>query len=378
MSRRHFVSLAGGSLGLAPCVSRSKLAGGADIRAEMRWANVPGASITTVQHLNIQASAFGERDLAAHLPVTPKTIFEAASMSKPVFSYAVMDLVRRGGLDLDRPLDAYLSKPYPIDDARGRHITARHVLSHTSGLPNWRDERSLRLPLAFAPGTAYRYSGEGFYFLQTVVEAVSGLSLGQFMRTALDGLGMSDSSYVWQTRYRANSAKPYNSDLQPLSHDTQVWGDQLSALAAKRGEKLEDWKSAQALSALQQLHPRQIAVPHNAMPNAAWSLLTTASDYAKFVRALLGQPHHLMLEPAVRLSKYVWRGLGIALQVDASRRAFFHTGANPGFKAAMFGDLGARHGIASFANSDGGFVFNMHAVEREMGPQPAIFYLEQP
>ena len=114
------------------------------------------------------------------------------------------------------------------------------------------------------------------------------------------------------------------------------------------------------------------------MPNAAWSLYTTAADYAAFVRALLHRPEHPMLRPAVQTSRFVWRGLGIAVQVRDGRRLFYHTGSNPGFKAAMFGDLERRLGVVAFANSDGGFPLDMHVVEAALGPQPAIFDLEQP
>ena len=92
----------------------------------------------------------------------------------------------------------------------------------------------------------------------------------------------------------------------------------------------------------------------------------------------LKQPGNLMFTPVIQLSDYIWRGLGVALQKQSGSLSFFHTGANPGFKAAMFGDFASGHGFASFANGDGGFPLNMHLLEDAVGVQPAIFYLEQP
>jgi CubicO group peptidase (beta-lactamase class C family) len=378
MSRRRFALLTATS-GLAlPLAVRAADLSPSQVEAEMRWSNVPGVSMATVTQTSVHARQFGVRNKATQAPVTATTIFEAASLSKPVFAYAVCALVRSGTFDLDRPLDSYLPAPYPIDDPRAKTITARHVLMHTSGLPNWRVEDGRPLTLSFAPGAQYQYSGEGFYFLETAIEAVTGRSIEQFMRPALDGLGMRHSSYVWKESYAADCAVPYGEDGKPLRHDTQLLGEQLDAMGKASGRPLSTWKTAQALAALPALKPPQKALPHNAMPNVAWSLLTTASDYARFVQTLMDNPGLLMLKPALQVSDYVWRGLGIALQKRGDDLAFFHTGANPGFKAVMFASLSAKRGVVSFTNSDGGFPFDMHVVEHALGEQPAVFWLEEP
>src|SRR5262249_52342605 len=152
--------------------------------------------------------------------------------------------VANGTLALDRALDSYLSAPYPIDDPRAGKITARHVLSHTSGLPNWRHAASEPLTLAFDPGTQYRYSGEGYYFLQSVVEHVTGQSTAQLMRSTLDELGMHDSSYIWADADAANSALPYDSAGKPLRHDTELLGQQLVAAGEAHARPLAAWTTA--------------------------------------------------------------------------------------------------------------------------------------
>lgn len=185
MKRSTFAAMVITALAAVQSPARMCAADWSRAREEMQWAGVPGASLATIHGASAEAAQFGLRSVAARVPVTADTIFEAASLSKPVFAYAVF-----------RSLESYLPKPYPIADPRGTAITARHVLTHTSGLPNWRHAAAEPLKLHFAPGTQYLYSGEGFYFLQTVVERITGRSTAQFTRAALDALGMRRSSYV--------------------------------------------------------------------------------------------------------------------------------------------------------------------------------------
>ena len=377
LSRRRFFEIAG-ILSL-PLTAHADTDVFAHAREEMRWAGVPGASIALISATGTTTAQLGLRNIAQELPVTVDTIFEAGSTSKPLFSYAVLELVRAGKLDLHKPLDSYLPASYPIADPRGRSITAHHVLTHTSGLPNWRPRDTGPLALSFAPGTAYQYSGEGFYFLQTVVEQITGLSTAQFMRQTLDALGMRRSSYIWRDAFATDCAQPYGLRQQPLSPDTRLMGQELLAMGKAANDPFATWKTKRVLAALPHLKPPWAPVPHNAMPNAAWSLLTTAGEYAQFVRTLAAQPDHPMLQPQLKISDYVWRGLGIALQrQEGVTTAFFHTGSNPGFKAVMFGELRTGRGAVSMSNSDRGFPFEMHVVESALGQQPAVIYLEEP
>src|SRR6266699_426718 len=112
--------------------------------------------------------AFGVKDAASKVPVDDATMFEAASMSKPVFAYAVLKLCERGVLDLDTPLTHYTTSRLLAGDPRLDLITARHVLSHTTGFANWRSQ-SHPLSIAFTPGTQWSYSGEGYSYLQSVI-----------------------------------------------------------------------------------------------------------------------------------------------------------------------------------------------------------------
>ena len=93
------------------------------------------------------------------------TVFEAGSVSKTVFAYAVLKLCEKGILSLDAPLTTYWSER-PLTDPRVDLITVRRVLCHTTGLPNWRSSDT-PLGLAFTPGEQWSYSGEGYWYLQS-------------------------------------------------------------------------------------------------------------------------------------------------------------------------------------------------------------------
>jgi len=180
---------------------------------------VPGVSIAGIQRgKTIWVHGFGVKEDGTSQPVTAETVFEAASLSKPVFAYGVLKLVDRGKLGLDVPLTTYLPKPYIPGDQRLAKITARIVLSHRTGFPNWRDGNSLAI--YFTPGERFSYSGEGYIYLQRVVEQITGKPLNTFMtETVFEPLGMSRSSYVWRPEFDALTATGHAADGKP----TPVW-----------------------------------------------------------------------------------------------------------------------------------------------------------
>lgn len=115
-----------------------------------------------------------------------ETVFRAASLSKPVLAWIALLLVKEGRLDLDRPFSTLPEPPLTslpdwadlADDPRWKAITARHVLTHGTGFPNWRRQLpDRRLRILFDPGTRFSYSGEGYRLLQHVVERIAGADL---------------------------------------------------------------------------------------------------------------------------------------------------------------------------------------------------------
>lgn len=143
-------------------------------------------------------------------PVTRETLFEACSMSKPVFAYLAMKLVEDGRLGLDTPLSRYLQDPALFGQPGADLITARMVLSHTTGLPNWRkggEDRGGPLPVWYRPGSRFGYSGEGMFYLQRVVEKIAGEPLDVLARRMLfEPLGMAHASYIWTPALDPNLA----------------------------------------------------------------------------------------------------------------------------------------------------------------------------
>src|SRR5215469_10150377 len=140
----------------------------------MRTTNVPGLSLAVFRKGRIVwLRGFGVRDRASGVPVDTGTLFEAASMSKPLFAYVVLKLCEKGTLDLDTPLTHYTQRRL-LEDLRLNLITARQILSHTSGLvPDWRSADQ-PLKIAFTPGEKWSYSGEGYYYRQSIVTELTG------------------------------------------------------------------------------------------------------------------------------------------------------------------------------------------------------------
>ena len=149
----------------------------------MRAAEVTGVAITIFNDGNVaRQKAYGFRDKEKSLPLTPDSVMTAASLTKVAFAYMVMQLVEEKMLDLDKPVYQYLPKPLPeypnygdlANDSRYKLITARMLLSHTAGFPNWRffnDDHKLNIN--FQPGSRYAYSGEGIALLQLIVETIT-------------------------------------------------------------------------------------------------------------------------------------------------------------------------------------------------------------
>jgi len=184
-------------------------------------ARVPGLSMAVIHDRQATAlTAVGVRNSLDRAAVDQQTIFAAASLSKPLFAYAVLQL-DAGKLAFDTPLSLHVPD-YVTDDPRAAAVTVRHVLSHTSGLPNW---RSVDLPLKtyFPPGERFSYSGEGFVWLQRVVEAITGESLNTTLRRLIfEPLGMHRSSYVWQSAFEANYADPHDARGAAACHFPRV------------------------------------------------------------------------------------------------------------------------------------------------------------
>ena len=236
------------------------------IRDSMAARKVPGVSIALIRDARIAWTGhFGVRSRASGVPIDNATVFSAQSMSKPVFAYRVMKLCERGVLDLDAPLTRYTPDVFVKNDPRLREITARRVLSHTTGLPNWRTPDD-PLRINFPPGLKWSYSGEGYHYLQTVVSRLRGhvddtqcgrfemdyrvcaSDFGEYMEAnLLRPFGMTSSGYAFTPAMQLALATPHDAGGKPLPPGAPP------------------------------------SAPAIARYGSAGALMTTATDYARFL-----------------------------------------------------------------------------------------------
>ena len=251
-----------------------------DVEQQMADRGVPGVSVAVINEGEVVHHAtFGYANVADQLPVTADTIFEGASTSKPMFGFFVMRLVEEGKLDLDRPLYEYYPHPDVASDPRHRDITARMVLSHRSGFPNWRDgEDDKQLRIHFEPGTDYLYSGEGYQYLAMVLREIEGTDWpgieALFQAKVAEPLGLEHTVYVQTPYTRAHKAEPYDSNGDWIDWRNSDWflkeDGNFVAPASIHTESLEFSRWLQALMNQELLSAesyQELFKPHSSIPN---------------------------------------------------------------------------------------------------------------
>ena len=183
----------------------------ADLPRLMEGVSLPGLAMATVEGGKVMwTRVAGLMNVEAKAPMREDSMFEAASMSKPVFAYVVLKLAEEKLIDLDRPLVQYLRPDYLSNHPDVDLITARHVLCHSTGLPNWRAKPEEKLTPAFKPGSRFGYSGEAYQWLQIVVEGITGAGVDMVMRSRLFGpAGMPLSTFGWNAEIARRSAYGY-------------------------------------------------------------------------------------------------------------------------------------------------------------------------
>ena len=321
----------------------------------MKAADIPGLSIAVIRDGKLfWTRGFGVKNVKTNEPVGEDTIFEAASLTKPFFAYLVMKFVERGEIDLNRPLIEYLpgqkiegilGHPLDLEGFRSdwlRLVTARQVLSHSSGFPH--GERGKPFPLFFEPGTKYRYSAAGYFYLQSVIEHLRGKPMAEIMEDmVLKPLRMKASSMVWQDKYETQAA---------VGHDA----------ASETDGKFR--KRMQA--------------------HAAASLYTTASDYAQFVMAMMndvglkGETIREMLKPQIEVAKDVSWGLGFGLEQTSNGPAFWQWGDYGIFRNYVVAYKEAKIGVVYLTNSNNGLSVCQDIVRKAIGGEKdlGIAYLD--
>ncbi|MCS6952509.1 MAG: serine hydrolase domain-containing protein [Bryobacterales bacterium] len=178
------------------------------LRAEIQLNDLPGLAAAVVDRGRTLPGAYGVRDVSSGEPMTPATLVELASVSKPLTALAVARLQREGRLDLEQPVRDYLPE-FRVDHADSDRITVRHLLEHTSGLVRADDYRvpccgrpgegDLTLALRelhparprYRPGERFRYANSNYVVLAALIERLAGRPFPQYMREEVfEPLGM--------------------------------------------------------------------------------------------------------------------------------------------------------------------------------------------
>ncbi len=285
--------------------------------------DIPGVSLALIKDGRvIYHQTYGVKNILTNEPVNENTLFEAASVTKPVFAFVVLRLAEKGVIDLDKPLYEYLTfdalEAYP----EYHKMTARHVLTHRSGLPNW------GLELKNTPGTKYGYSGEGFEYLKRVV------------------------------------VKIMQKDIEQIIDEELINLLELYHMEFSDNEELRKVVSSGHVNN----RPTEWPIPQQA--GMAYSLHTESKAFSAFAIALLNrkglQPdtYNKLMEIRTEIPTEYWKnennregfGLGIFIRESDHGNTFSHGGNNGDFKCLfeVYQDL--KMGYVIFTNSNMGDV----------------------
>ena len=357
----------------------------------MRAFAVPGVGIAVVDAGEVVWSRpFGVTNAETRTPVDARTVFETASLSKPVFAYLVLQLVDLGLIDLDRPLVQYRRLDYLADHPWIKLITARDVLRHSTGMPNWRKSPATeKLVPMVKPGTRIDYSGEAIFWLQLTVEAITGQSLDESMQAHLFGpAGMRDSSYTWNADLAERSVYGHRRhDASQEGMPPQMFREQWSIaqqVADRWGKPLSSWKyedAARAFPDVMALAPAGLVTwPGDIVANAAASLRTTVQDYATFLALVMARKQRApweiteatrqaMLTPQIEIpGRWTEKGLGWNMEATPDGSVFYHSGSNGDiFKNFAVGDAQRQRGIVVLTNGGSGSFVHQRVVRAATG-----------
>jgi CubicO group peptidase (beta-lactamase class C family) len=307
----------------------------AALLALLQKENVPGMQVVYTKGTTVSTYNLGVRRAGTAQAVTATSTFQAASLGKVVLAYTTLRLLDRGVLDLDKPLLAYYPYPRLLAEPRAATITARMVLAHTTGLPNWAEKptdptwKTSALHLKYAPDSCWNYSGEGYVFLQKTLEHLTGKAFETLAQEEVfQPLGMKRSSFSWRAALEATACTGHDGQGQP----TQVY-------------------------------------PFTE-PYAAYSLLTTAPDYNRFLQAIMAgrglkpatarllttpaSPADRCGHPATAADAAIAWACGVGLAATSRGPAQWHWGDNGDFKGFFMTLPGQRESVLFLTNSANG------------------------
>jgi CubicO group peptidase (beta-lactamase class C family) len=291
-----------------------------EMDALLKQEKVPALGLGIIQNGKLtQVKVFGE--LKAGSPAPYNALFKVASLTKPLTAMVALSLANAGKLDLDEPLDKYWTDPDIKNDERRKKLTARIVLSHQTGFPNWRHfNESKKLAFEFEPGTKHQYSGEGFEYLRKSIEKKFGKSLEDLAHAYIfKPAKMNDTHFWWNPSVDENR--------YALNHNA-------------KGEALKTEKYYVA--------------------NAAANVITTVEDYGNFLAYVLsgaGLSDAMFVEMTknqVYVKERSHFGLGWEKLTDFSNGeyALLHSGRDPGVNTLAVLFPKSKNGYVIFLNGD--------------------------
>lgn len=312
------------------------------LAARMAHYEVPGVSIAVFTGGQFSwARGYGYADVGAGRSVTPETLFQAASISKPVAALGALRLVEGGILGLDEDVNSRLTRWQVPEGSHtaSEKVTLRRLLNHTAGTTVWGFPGYAKTPLPSTvdvlngvgntdsvtvykePGASWQYSGGGYTIVELLMSEVAGQPFAPLMdQLVLQPVGMANSRYE-----------------HPLGSS---WHARAAVAYGEGGQRIGDgWHHYAAL--------------------AAAGLWTTPSDLAQFALriqgAFAGARDRLLSRALVQVmlspGMNDW-GLGLAISKDRLR--FGHGGSNRGYRCQLWAYLDGGNGIVVMTNSDNG------------------------
>ena len=346
---------------LPPTVLKDGATHAYTINERMKKYDVPGVSVAVVHDGRIVwAKGYGVAKLGGR-PITPETLFQAGSISKPVASVAALRMVEDGKLNLDENVNSKL-KTWKIPDnefTKQRDVTLREIMTHTAGItvhgfPGYattdkvptivkvlngeKPANTKPVRVDMVPGTKWRYSGGGFTVMQLLMTDVSGQDFPTLTRElVLKPFGMTSSTYQnpLPVAWRSRAATPYAEKLKPIRGGAHTYPEMAAAGLWTTPSDL-----ARFIIALQ----RALAGTDNRVltQRMAWAMLHHQYDDSRapgFMR--------------ITRSSGDW-GLGIAVFGQGKNAGFEHGGVDEGFEAALAGFDAIGDGAVVMTNAAGG------------------------
>ena len=190
----------------------------------LKESDVPSLAVAYIENRKIAWTAvYGEQ--SPGVAASERTLYNVASLTKPITAETVLRLASAGKLSLDEPVSRYWIDPDIKDDPQGLLLTPRLCLSHQTGFANWRRMTGGVLKIRWKPGTQTGYSGEGYNYVGRFAEKKLGKSFDALAQeTVFDSVGMKETSYTAKGWYSGRLAVPHGPKSEkPIDSVATTW-----------------------------------------------------------------------------------------------------------------------------------------------------------